>query len=122
MPLFLRPIWEYGKNIESKIEKSSFFGKNIALLIFGLLLYETPACILYRHCMAELSPVCAVVGGVLAQEVIKVSESVPSLLQSSALPVYHSASSGHSILTQSKIRPGVEQFLYTTFIFYVRKL
>ena len=29
-----------------------------------------------RYCFAELSPVCAVVGGVLGQEIIKVSENV----------------------------------------------
>ena len=29
----------------------------------------------FRHCFSELSPVCAIVGGVLGQEIIKVSSS-----------------------------------------------
>lgn len=29
------------------------------------------SCLLYRYCFAELSPVCAVTGGILGQEIIK---------------------------------------------------
>ena len=33
---------------------------------------------LSRYCLSELSPVCAIVGGVLGQEVIKVSSVRPA--------------------------------------------
>ena len=42
---------------------------------------------LVRYCFSELSPVCAIVGGVLGQEIIKVLSPSPPLFLPPSLPL-----------------------------------
>ena len=47
----------------------------VSVVVFMHCLALIVVVVVFRHCFAELSPVCAIVGGVLGQEIIKVRHS-----------------------------------------------